>query len=468
MKMSERQAQGCDFARPATTYVATATGSRPGGVPPLQVRYPGLSRTGFGSAETSLAVARDGTLFMAPGFSAQGNGVLRSRDHGVSWQLLPLRLPSGESTNREQPFMFMDPQTQRLFVHNSVMRFRPPDFRGGYHQFYSDDLGDTWHYQLVARELRDWSKYAAGPAVTSSLDGYPNVLYMAGPAPISTRFFPLLFPKFQSFRRSLDGGRTWQRVGRLSLLPGDVPGLSRWEWIIFGNGVVGPDGTVYWSLRRGPQLAIAISQDEGVSWQVREVPEAPLLPFFNLLQVGFVNPNYVIGETLSVDAAGNLYVLWPDPSDRLCLSVSRDGGQTFSKPVVVSAPEVKNVAFGCATIKEPGVMAIAYYGSIDGKSHHGYVAESTNALAPEPTFQGAIVNPLDQPLYPHGFKVGYDEMLFGGDLNEIVHVRYGPNGDILASFCQRMRRGTEKLGGWDRRAHASSKLQGVLGRLVVG
>ncbi|MEY2931838.1 MAG: hypothetical protein RL033_2587 [Pseudomonadota bacterium] len=424
-----------------------------------------MTATGYGSAETSLAVARDGTLFMAPGYSAEGNGVLRSRDHGQTWELLPLRLPDGSSTTREQPYMFMDPVTERLFVHNSVMRFRPPDFRGGYHQFISDDQGDSWRYQCFAPEVRDWSKYCAGPAVHSQTIDYPHALYFSGPSPLSTRFFPVMAPRFQSFRRSLDGGRSWQRVGQISLSPRDVPNISRWEWVIFGNGVVGPDGSVYWIFRRGPQLALAISRDEGASWDIVDVPNAPLLPFFNILQVGFVNPNYVIGEALSIDTLGNLYLVWPDPDDRLRFSVSRDGGQTFSEPVVISAPDVVNVSFGVATVKEPGVIAIAYYGSFDGKSHHGYVAESRDALSTEPSFTGGIINPIDDPLYPHGFKVGYDQMILGGDLNEIVHVRYAPNGDILASFNKRMRRGAQKKGGWNAREHANSRLQAVLGRL---
>jgi hypothetical protein len=425
-----------------------------------------MTATGFGSAETCLAVTRDGTLFMAPGFGEEGNGVLRSRDHGQSWQLLPLRLPDGRSTTREQPYMYMDPRTERLFVHNSVMRFRPPDFRGGYHQFISDDQGESFRYQRFASEVRDWSKYCAGPTVHSQTVDYPHALYFAGPSPISTRFFPVLFPRYQSFRRSLDGGRSWERVGRISLSPRDVPNASRWEWVIFGNGVVGPDGSVYWIFRRGPQLSLAISRDEGKTWHIEDVPEAPLLPFFNLLQVGFVNPNYVIGEALSIDAQGNLYLVWPDLQDRLRLCVSRDRGHTFSTPVVVSAPEVGNVSFGTATLKEPGVIAIAYYGSFDGKAHHGYIAESRDALSAEPTFTGGIVNPTDDPLYPHGFKVGYDRMVFGGDLNEIVHVRYAPNGDVLASFNKRMRQGAHKKGGWNAAQHANSRLQAVLGRLV--
>jgi len=430
---------------PASVYVATAHGSQP--LPGARsTMRAGMTPTGFGSAETSLAVASDGTLFMAPAYSPTGNGVIRSRDRGATWELLRLRLPSGESTPREQPYMYLDPATDRLFVHNSVMRFRPPDFRGGYHQFISDDLGNSFRYQLVAEELRDWSKYCAGPSVTSQTSGYPNVLYLSGPSPISTRFFPVMSPAYQSVRKSLDGGKTWERVGRMSLRPEDVPGLSRWEWVIYGNGVVGPDGSVYWALRRGPRVAVAISRDEGHSWQIEDVPGARLLPFFNLLQIGFGTPNYLVGESLSVDRDGNLYVVWAGHDDRLRMCVSRDGARTFSEPVVISSPEVTHVAFPCASIKEPGVK---------------------DAFAPRPVFHGATINPPDEPLYPRGFKVGYDRMIFGGDLNEIVHARYTPEGHVVASFCKKMRRGAHQPSGWDYPEHAHSPLQAVLGRLVT-
>ncbi|HEX5659587.1 MAG TPA: hypothetical protein VFX59_20465, partial [Polyangiales bacterium] len=133
------------------SYRATRAGSVP--APLVERVTTSMSETGFGSAETSLAITRDGTLFMAPGFSAEGNGVLRSRDQGQSWQLLPLRLPDGRSTNREQPYMYMDPRTERLFVHNSVLRLKPMDLRGGYHQFISDDQGESWRYQCFAKEV---------------------------------------------------------------------------------------------------------------------------------------------------------------------------------------------------------------------------------------------------------------------------------------------------------------------------
>jgi len=124
--------QGCDLERPVSTYRASSSGAL--ALPRLPSggghKVPGASPTGFGTSECALSIARDGTIFFAPGFSPQGNGVLRSRDHGVTWEQLLPKLPGGNGHGREQAFMYLDPQTDRLFFHTSVMRFVPPSPEG--------------------------------------------------------------------------------------------------------------------------------------------------------------------------------------------------------------------------------------------------------------------------------------------------------------------------------------------------
>ncbi len=466
---ADLRAIGCDPGRRAETYRATPAGSEllADSVGDGTVLVPGLTPTGYGSAESCISVARDGTIFFAPAFTPEGNGLLRSRDNGASWQLLIPRIPGGKSHPRIQPFLYLDPVTERLFFHTALMSVMPPSLASGFHLTTSDDKGESWSYQLVAEDTRDWAKIYGGPPVKSQTYNYPRALYLSASSPISTRFWPVLFPDHQSIHRSLDGGKTWKKVGRISLKPRDVPGCSRWEWIIYGSGVVASDGTVFLGGRRGPHLGIAISSDEGESWDVRDLPGSRLLAYFNILQVGLVNGNYVIGEPLAIDSDDNLYAIWPDHQDRLRLAVSRDGAATWSEPVVVSAPGVRRVYYGAATARAPGVIAIAYYGTEDGTATHGYIAESLNALDAGPVFRGAAVNPPAEPLYGKGFDPGYlDMVLRGGDLNEIVQVRYTPAGDIVASFCKHMRRGADTPGGWDYPSHANSRLQGVVGRMV--
>ena len=65
---------------------------------------------------------------------------------------------------------------------------------------------------------------------------------------------------------------------------------------------------------------------------------------------------------------------------------SRDGGRAWSEPVAVSAPGVKHVRYHALTAREPGRVAVAYYGSPNGIRYHGYIAECADVFAPEPPF----------------------------------------------------------------------------------
>lgn len=451
--------------RTASPYVAGPLGSSASKASPDRGKPPatGSIVTGYGSSEPSIAIAGDGTIFLAPVHKPEGNGLLSSRDNGATWQVLIPRFDGGSGHKRVQPFLYMDPDTERLFFHTGRFSFMPPKPRRGFDMSWSDDQGDTWNHVVVAPDAFDWLKVYAGPPVSSRTEDYPNVVYISAPTPTSTRSWPLLFPKAQQVYRSFDGGRTWSKAGSLSLKPTDIPGCPRHEWVIFGTGVVAGDGTVFLGFRRGPHLGLGISRDEGMTWTVSDVPGSMLLEYFNILQVGYLNANYVMCQPLALDSAGNLYAVWPDDKDVLRMAFSKDRGETWSEPVVVSAPEVKHVRYCAMDIKEPGTVAITYYGSRNGIRYNDYIAESANAFDAQPTFWSGTVNDPADPLYRYGFNVGYIGMWLGGDLNEIVQVKYAPDGDIWASFCKRM----PPFGrGWDRASHAGSKCQAVVGRFI--
>jgi hypothetical protein len=413
-----------------------------------------LHETGFGSAESCLVVAADATMFFAPAFTDSGATVLRSRDAGKSWQPCVIAEPGTRHHGRPQPYLYLEPQSQRLFFYTAAFGALPP--RRGFHLSLSDDHGDTWQHSTIARDSLDWGKLYGGPSSKSSSDA--RALYFSAPAPISTRCFPVLFPKYQSLYRSYDNGDSWSACSRISLKPQDHA-LDRREWVIFGSGTVACDGTIFLGFRRGPNLGLATSRDDAETWTVQDIPGAELISYHNILQVGLINPNYVIGEPLTLDDNGNLYALWPDPTDRLRLAWSADQGATWSAPVVVSAPQVQRIRYSAAATGPNGAVAIAYYGTEDGRTYHGYVAETLNPTAELPVFTGGPVNDVDRPLYPRGWDTGYIDMFAGGDLNEIVQVRYAPCGAIYASFCRQERP------GWPRRPRPRARLVGVVGEL---
>jgi len=420
--------------------------------------------TDLGGAENTLAVARDGTVLVAPTFTADGTGILRSRDDGDSWEVLVPAERGGAAHERPQPFMMLDAETERLFF---VTTTAGGAFTAqGFDLSISDDLGETFSAGKVGVGTGDWIKLIPAPPVTSTLTDYPNVLYASSPAPISTPVTAGLGPLHQQVQRSLDGGETWQGVAgeQLSLLPVDHD-CPETENVIYGNGVATSDGALYLGLRRCTRFAVASSLDEGASWTVQDVSGPELVPFDGILT--YVDEHNVLqAEPLAVDSDDNLYAVWADATGRLIYSVSRDRAARWSEPVVVSAPQVQIAAMSGLAVKESGTLALAYYGSTDGVAFDGYVAETTDALDPEPAFTSLIVND-DGPLHANTLDAGYIELLSGGDLIEIVQVRYAPSGDLWAAFTRDRCPGSGTSAGcdWDRAEHATSAYELVIARV---
>lgn len=461
----ELRAQGCDLDRVSTAYRATdgatgeATDARDAPTVIACAHYSGL-----GSSENTVAITSDGTVLVAPAFTEDGFGVLRTRDHGASWEPVLPNEHGGATHDRVQPYMHIDNETDRILY---VTAAGGIDGAVGFDLSITDDGGDSWTAGTVGEGTVDWIKMISATPVDVATDGYPNAMYAAAPAPISTPS-PLSLPEYQQVQRSLDGGRTWQDVAgeQLSLDPVDH-GCPANEWVIYGGGVSDSDGVLYYGFRRCARLGIAISRDDGVTWTVNDVPGATLVEYGGLLSHQQL-PNLMVSEPLAVDADNNLYALWADENDALRFAVSRDGAQTWSAPIAVAAPEATHAIFGAMAVREPGTVALAYYGSADGLDYHGYIAETRNALDAHPTFSTITINEPSDPLFKGGFDMGYNEVLQGGDLIEIAQIRYAPNGDLWAGFVQDMCPGSGNRGEctWDKAAHADSPYQGVAGRVV--
>jgi hypothetical protein len=238
------------------------------------------------------------------------------------------------------------------------------------------------------------------------------------------------------------------------------------EYIIFGNGVVAPDGTIYMGYRLCPRLALAISRDEGKTWQTSLVPGANL-PSFESIATYLVKQNVIPSEPLALDSDGNLYAIWNDDQEILKYAVSTDHGTSWTAPITISAPGVVATALSSIAVSRPGTIAISYLGSTDHLQYNGYMAESTNALDEAPIFSSLIVNDPTQPLFQNGYDNNYSGVLTGGDLDEFIQIKYAPNGDIWSSFIKEMCVNLDAaMCSWDVDEHAGSMLQGATGRLV--
>ncbi|HEX4340492.1 MAG TPA: sialidase family protein [Polyangiaceae bacterium] len=459
---AELTAQGCDLGRAGTTYTAGANGSTATTAGADLVSC--FHLTGQGAAETSLVVTNDGTVLYAPTFEGIDVGLLRSHDQGVTWDFDVPKFPDGTEHGRPQPYMYRDPTTDRVFFSTSAV--------GGASVTYTSDAGATWSFVKVEPDSLDWMKIYAGPPVSSTTVGYPNIVYVSAPTPTSTPISTIL-PDHQAFYKSLDGGATFQEVSPISLKPADTPGCDPKEWVIAGNGTVAHDGTVYQSFRLCDKLGIAVSRDEGQTWTMHTVPGTSLDPAdvssFGMLAQIIQHPNWLLTEVLAADDEGTLYAVWPDASWTLRFAYSKDHAATWSTPIVVQAPGVTKSVYGAIAVKSPGHIAISYHGSVDGMAYDGYVAESANALDAAPAFATITVNDSADPLFSQGFDSGYAGTLSGGDLDELINVKYAPNGDLWASFVEDMCPGvatTTDNCTWDVAAHANTMFQGAIGRVV--
>jgi hypothetical protein len=455
-RADQTNAMSCDADRPALAYRAVLGADTSEAISATsRTLVPCAQLTGFASSETSLAVLKDGSVLVAPVITAEGTGVLRSKDRARSWDvLLPGKL-GGMQHDRSQPYMYVDPTTERVLFATAA-----GSDKDGFALSLSDDGGSTWRPSMVGSGTVDWVKIVGGPPATP---GYPTTLYASSPAPISTGF-----PDHQQVQRSLDGGQTWSAVdnGMLSLKP-EQNACAASEWVIFGSGVVGADGSLYLGLRHCSQLGVALTRDQGATWTVRDVPEAKLVAYGGLLSHTMLH-NLMVAEPLAIDNDGNLYAVWNDEKDVLRLAISRDRAESWGKPLAVAPPSVTHTVFADIAVKAPGTIALAYYGSEDGGStYSAYASESLDALSTTPSFVGARLNPpTGEPLFAEGFDIGYSEVFSGGDLVEMVRVAYAPDGDIWTSFAKDMCPGMDRSHcTWDPAAHDNATYQLVVGRL---
>jgi hypothetical protein len=122
---------------------------------------------------------------------------------------------------------------------------------------------------------------------------------------------------------------------------------------------------------------------------------------------------------VGIDGQGNLYASWVAAADRLpYLAVSRDGGHSWSKPIMVGAPGVNEAALPRLVAGKRGHVAVAYYGSKNSpgapfppnctglpnscpayknETWDTYITETFTALSKHPLFWSASVN---DPAHP--------------------------------------------------------------------
>lgn len=412
---------GISFKGTATTgewQLPNAVVHEAGGIPIEETSARGnFFPVGTNAWEPSLGVGPDGSLFYVayyPSLPQPIQHVLRSRDRGRTWDNVSPRFelfPFSPYRHRQEmdPFLSVDELTGRVFTATLT-----PTQCG---QVSFSDNGEEWTTSAVCGHT-DHENVFAGPAPVNAEQpvGYPNVVYYCA----ITGGALALAGQSTACSKSLDGGFTWRPTGEPAFADHlhrnaglgnfGVPGLCGGAT---APGTVGTDGTIY--LPRGwcDQPWLAISSDEGATWERVRVATNGMSPSSlggEQQGGGAISvPSHESG--IAVDAAHNLYYTWIAADGLPYLATSTDRGATWSGPLMIGPPGLTEAVLPSIDVGSSGRIAISYIGSEDspgvsvtdpqeraGASWNGYISVSTDALDAAPRFLTAAVNDPADPL----------------------------------------------------------------------
>jgi hypothetical protein len=433
------------------------------------------TETGFGGAETRIAVTADGTVVYEPatvtpglagtGFvpgapgprlstSVEPGGLAVTSDQGAHWQFVK---PGGATWVAQDDQLYVDRSTGRIFYYalspNPVPQTGDVPIEdqipaGHAHIMVSGDDGKTWSYSALTPFVESENpRFAAAPPPRGGAlpVGYPNVAYWCGNDMLFYWAAPVI-PGYRACYRSLDGGKTWSQ--RSTLFSQPVPTHSECgtnpEVFNAGDGNYpepAPDGTLDVTVVCGSNTFLAKSTDEGATWPIlRNGKGDPLT----------IPPT----DELRVDGNGNLYSVHLDGT-HLLLLISRDGGLDWSAPLDMTAPGVTSISqwFVAQRGSAVAVSYLATTGSASGLD--GYLTVTHDALAASPLFWSSTINPPDKPLYAGSPAEARDDFI-GADI--------GPDGTPWASFFTSCPAGSTSPGcaGQDGNPQASGAVAGRL------
>ncbi|HVF52752.1 MAG TPA: sialidase family protein [Actinomycetota bacterium] len=434
----------------------------------------GMYRTGFEAGEPTLAVTEDGSvLFQA---LAAAPTVIRSDDGGKSWTDVSPTI-NGRKTHATSldPYLYRDPYAGRVFTYDFLFGCSLISF--------TDDEGATWTTSALQCGEQDHQNLFTAPPVSSPTVGYESLVYAC-----STQAGATIYSVATHCQKSLDGGFSWVTTGAPPYTTEDHEendlGVRGYCHGAIGHGFGGPDGTIYIPKGLCGQPWLAISKDEGLSWDRVRVADKGMA----LHATGV----YEHEASVAADAQGNVYYFWI-ARDRLpYLTVSKNGGRTWGHPHMVGPRALKEAALPSLALGAPGKVAVVYMGSADspGAPFHesddctpdpvscfselfflnpadpeeyedvtwnGYITSTANALDRRPRFSNATINPPSDPLVrgtcgPIRCKAVYD----------FLDVVIDHTGRVFASFVDACLNVCAKEGP------SNSGNEGVLGVLLKG
>lgn len=418
---------------------------------------------GFSALEPTVGLDDKKNIFYAASsFDVAGGrlaspDVILSSDGGKTWEDIS---PQAAVTNSHpitlDPYVYVDEGTDRVFNIDLTVACSYLSF--------SDDRGQSWTTNPLAcgRPVNDHQTLFAGPPVSSPTVTYDNIVYYCW-NDVAT----------SSCSKSLDGGITFSPTGTPAFsgyqAGSEDPGFFGVDGFcggLHGHGAVGPEGTVYLPRELCGRPMLAVSEDEGRTWEQVQVSD-----IYSISQ-----PREGTGHpSVAVDTKGNVYYMWVGQKDRIPrLSVSRDRGKTWSRPVVISPPDVNEANLPQIDAGKPGKVAFVYYGSTNSPyrkckdectasdyqkvTWNGYIGMSANAFSKSPLFYTGTVNHPRDPLVRHFCGPGRCQNVF-----DFIDVVIGKDGIPYAAFTDDCTEGCV-----DNPALPGEGSDGLLGKLVGG
>ena len=189
-------------------------------------------------------------------------------------------------------------------------------------------------------------------------------------------------------------------------------------------------------------------------------------------------------SAVAVDSDNNVYYTWMDDKMRLpYLAVSKDQGATWSKPIPIGPPGLKEGNLPTIDATAPGKVAIAYLGSenspggpkwperggcppigecpvpseYEKTTWNGYITMSANALSKRPVFYTSTANNKKDPIIrttcgPGRCRATYD----------FIDIEIAPDGTPWATFVDGC------IAICSTQGPNNTGAEGLVGRLVGG
>ncbi|MCA1818777.1 MAG: glycoside hydrolase [Halobacteriales archaeon] len=350
---------------------------------------PALFDTGHQMGEPTIGVTKDGRIFVASDTADQAasgfrTDILRSDDGGRNWtDVSPFLLSQKTHPVTGDPMIWLDVDTGRLFDMDQI------DIYCDYISS-TDDNGATWTPPTPScpMPVSDHQTIVTGkPTTIPASPLYPKIVYMCSNQLAQTQC-----------GRSLDGGLSFH----VAASPFTATSQQADEKPVECGALVGhlkpaADGTLFLPNGNCGKPVIAVTKDSMTTWTLHVVSD--------IESIG-LDPSVAVGGD------GTVYFTWVDAKGLMQMAASKDGGQSWGKPVALM-PEGLTAANLPASAAGNGDRMVAFYyatdfaggyaklksGKHDDATWGAYFAIVANASSAHPTITTVRLNPIDDPMF---------------------------------------------------------------------